>query len=141
MKRAIKYNTRTALLSGLLTSLIAVLPTVVQANVYKNHIGMPAAGILSKIGEFGQTSAPRKRSVTLKQARATALRKYPGKVESEEMEVEKGIRVYSFDIRNRKGSVTEVWVSVKTGKIIHTSIENAAAERKERIADKRKPRQ
>ena len=76
--------------------------------------------------------------MTLKQARSIALKKASGKVEGEELETEKGMRVYSFDIRNKKGTITEIWVNAKTGKIVHKSTENAKAEAKEKAADMKK---
>ena len=63
-----------------------------------------------------------------------------GKVEGEELEKEKGKLVYSFDIRNDRGTISEVWVDAKTGKVIKVEEENAAAEAKEKKEDaKKKP--
>ena len=73
--------------------------------------------------------------VTSNKARAIALKKAPGKVESEERETEKGMQVYSFDIRNKKGTITEVWVNVKSGKVVHRSTKPAEDEAKEKFKD------
>jgi len=62
--------------------------------------------------------------ISLKTARAIALKSTPGKITDEELEVEKGgsgLR-YSFDIK--QGSVTrEVGVDAKTGKVLEDSKE------------------
>jgi len=62
--------------------------------------------------------------VTIEEARKAALKAFPGKIISEELEKESGgsgLR-YSFDIR--KGRIThEVGVDAKTGKILENSIE------------------
>ncbi len=67
--------------------------------------------------------------VTLPQARAIALKAFPGKITDEELEKEKGgggLR-YSFDIKN--GGVThEVGVDAKTGKLLENSLESAHAD-------------
>lgn len=76
--------------------------------------------------------------ITLARARETALSQAGGAVEGEELEKEHGKLVYSFDIRNAKGTITEIWVDAKTGKIAHKSEENAEAEAKEKAADAKK---
>ncbi|MDE2148660.1 MAG: PepSY domain-containing protein [Gammaproteobacteria bacterium] len=62
--------------------------------------------------------------ISLASARATALKTYPGKIVSEELEREhggSGLR-YSFDVRN--GSAThEVGVDAKTGAVLENSVE------------------
>jgi uncharacterized membrane protein YkoI len=62
--------------------------------------------------------------LTLDEARAIALKVFPGTIASEELEKEKGgsgLR-YSFDIKN--GSVVhEVGVDAKTGQILENSVE------------------
>jgi len=62
--------------------------------------------------------------IGLQDARAIALKAYPGKITDEELEHEKGgsgLR-YSFDIRN--GKVTqEVGVDARTGKLLETAPE------------------
>ncbi len=67
--------------------------------------------------------------ISLKQARAIALKAHPGKVTDEELEKEKGgsgLR-YSFDIRN--GKVTqEVGVDAKTGKLLENATEGPNAD-------------
>jgi uncharacterized membrane protein YkoI len=69
--------------------------------------------------------------ITAKQARATALAKAPGKVESEELEREDGLFVWSFDIRTNAKTITEVWVDANSGKVVRTEIETPADEARE----------
>ena len=63
-------------------------------------------------------------SVTLAEARATALKTYPGKIVSEELEKESGgsgLR-YSFVIRHR-AEKHEVGIDAKTGAVLENSVE------------------
>lgn len=63
--------------------------------------------------------------VSLQQARATAMKTYPGKIVTEELEKEKGgsgLR-YSFDVKNIAGVTHEVGVDAKTGAVLENSIE------------------
>lgn len=65
-------------------------------------------------------------SVQPAQARDLALKTYPGKIVSEELELESGgsgLR-YSFVIRHRKAK-HEVGIDAKTGKVLENSIEGA----------------
>ena len=67
--------------------------------------------------------------VTLSDARAIALKTFPGKIKDEELEKEKGgsgLR-YSFDIEN--GRVThEIGVDAKTGRVLENSVEGPHAD-------------
>ena len=67
--------------------------------------------------------------VSLKTARATALKTYPGTIVTEELERENGgsgLR-YSFDIR--KANVThEVGIDAKTGAVLENSVEGPDAD-------------
>lgn len=85
--------------------------------------------------EKPDTKLAKQAKVTMAAARATALRRAPGKVEDAELEKEKGKLVYSFDIRSKNGSIMEVWVDAKTGKVVHVSKENAADEAKEKAEE------
>jgi uncharacterized membrane protein YkoI len=63
-------------------------------------------------------------SVTLAHARETALKTYPGKIVSEELEKESGgsgLR-YSFVIRHRAAK-HEVGIDAKTGAVLENSVE------------------
>jgi len=74
--------------------------------------------------------------ITMAQARETAQNAVSnGKIEEAELEKEHGKLVYSFDIRNEKGTITEVQVDAKTGAIVSTEEENKADEMKEKRED------
>jgi len=67
--------------------------------------------------------------VTLSEARAIALKAFPGKITDEELEKEKGgsgLR-YSFDIKNG-GVIHEVGVDAKTGKLLENRVEGLRAD-------------
>jgi uncharacterized membrane protein YkoI len=81
-----------------------------------------------------QARLRREAKVTMEQARETALKRAPGTVESSELEREHKQLVYSFDIRNSKGTITEVQVSAITGKVVRVEHEN----KKQEAAEKRK---
>lgn len=83
-------------------------------------------------GPAGQAALQKEAKISMDQARAIALKKAPGKVESGELEREHGALIYSFDIRTSKGDVTEVNVSAIDGKIIALQHENAAKEAAEK---------
>lgn len=75
--------------------------------------------------------------ITMAQAREIARNKVPsGKIEDAELEKEHGKLVYSFDIRNEKGTITEVQIDAKTGSIVSVEEENKAAEQKEKQQEK-----
>jgi len=80
----------------------------------------------------------RQAKITKEQARERALKRAPGKVESAELEREHGKLVYSFDIRNAKGTIDEVQVSAITGKIVRVEHENKQQEAAEKRADQKK---
>ncbi len=74
--------------------------------------------------------------ITKDQAQETALRRAPGTVESSELEREHGKLVYSFDIRNAKGTIDEVQVSAITGKVVRVEHENKKQEADEKRKEK-----
>ena len=75
--------------------------------------------------------------ITMSQAREIAKKKAAGKIEEQELEKEHGKLVYSFDIRNAKGTTTEVQVDAKNGNVVSVEEENKAAEQKEKQEEKR----
>ena|SRR5438128_1142856 len=79
--------------------------------------------------------------ITKAQAQEIALRRAPGTVESGELEREHGKLVYSFDIRNSKGTIDEVQVSAITGKIARVEHETKAQEEAEKKQDEKKGKQ
>ncbi|HOY69568.1 MAG TPA: PepSY domain-containing protein [Methylotenera sp.] len=64
-----------------------------------------------------------KAKVSMEDAKATALAKYPGEVVSTEYELEDGNPIYEFDIKRAKGNEIEVEVDAVTGKIGETEEE------------------
>ena len=74
-------------------------------------------------------------------ARNTALAAVPGgKVQSHELEREKGRLIYSYDIKIAgKSGIEEVNVDAMTGEIIAHVHEDAKAEAKEKKAEAKKP--
>jgi uncharacterized membrane protein YkoI len=76
--------------------------------------------------------------ITKEQAQEIALKRAPGTVESGELEREHGKLVYSFDIRNARGTIDEVQVSAITGKIVRVEHETKAQEEAEKKADEKK---
>ena len=90
------------------------------------------AGTLMTFGAFAATTTTTKPKITMAQARATALKKAPGKVTSEELEKEHGKLIYSFDIATSKDAITEVNVDALNGKIVAVQHENAAKEAAEK---------
>src|SRR5712691_7707244 len=81
-----------------------------------------------------QEKLTREAKITKEQAQEIALKRTPGTVKSGELEREHRKLVYSFDIRNSKGTITEVQVSAITGKIVRVEHEN----KKHEAAEKRK---
>lgn len=75
--------------------------------------------------------------VTEAAAAATAQARVPkGKIESMELEREKGKLIYSFDIKTEgKSGIDEVNVDATTGKILLFEHESPKAEKKEAAAD------
>jgi uncharacterized membrane protein YkoI len=107
--------------------LIAVLAedTAKPERIDRKHASADKKAVSAYTGEELAKDA----KVTLPEARAIALKAFPGKVTDEELEKEKGgsgLR-YSFDIKN--GGVThEVGVDAKTGKLLENGVEGAHAD-------------
>jgi uncharacterized membrane protein YkoI len=98
-----------------------------------------AAGTLTAMARPQEESTEQARlakqaRITMEQAREVALKRAPGNVESAELEREHKRLVYSFDIRNTKGTIDEVQVSAITGKVVRVEHEN----KKQEAAEKRK---
>lgn len=81
-----------------------------------------------------QAQLAREAKISMEQARTIALQRAPGNVEDGELERENGKLVYSFDIRNAQGTITEVQVSAINGQVV--SVEQETAEQE--AAEKRK---
>lgn len=92
----------------------------------------PAAKMAPKAAD-SQASMRAEARISEAQARTIAMKKAPGgKVESSELEREHGALVYSFDIRNTKGTITEVLVNAVNGAIVAVEYENKAKEKAEK---------
>jgi hypothetical protein len=74
--------------------------------------------------------------VAIEQARKIALAKEPGKIQSEELEKEKGRLIYSFDIQTEK-ALHEVNVDAMSGTVVEDSIEDPAKEAAEKAQEKK----
>jgi uncharacterized membrane protein YkoI len=74
----------------------------------------------------------------MEQARQIALERAPGTIEEEELEKEHGKLVYSFDIRNAGGTITEVQVNAQDGSIAGVEEEEAKKEAEEKRKEKQK---
>ena len=85
---------------------------------------------------FSFTADAQTKNIGMKRATQIAKNRVAGKIESSELEKESGKLIYSFDIRNRKGTISEVWVDAKNGKIIKIQEEDAKAEADEKRKDK-----
>jgi hypothetical protein len=82
------------------------------------------------------TKLAKRAKITMAQARETAQNAVAGgKIEEAELEKENGKLVYSFDIRNEKGTITEVQVDAVSGAIVSTEEESKADEAKEKRED------
>ena len=84
--------------------------------------------IIEKESEVTDAKSPafkKNMKVSEKDAAATALKAYPGKIEEVEYEIEEnGGSSYEFDIMSDKGIETKVEVDAATGKIIETAVED-----------------
>jgi uncharacterized membrane protein YkoI len=86
----------------------------------------------------GQAKLARQAKITLEQAREIAIKRAPGTIEEGELEREHGKLVYSFDIRNDHGTITEVQVDARNGQVVSVQEENAQQEADEKREDQRK---
>ena len=97
-------------------------------------VSLPAwAGGESK---SSQAALSKEAKITMEEAQKTALAKEPGKIKSKELEREKGRLIYSFDIKTADG-IHEVNIDAMTGEVVEDTVESAAAEAKEKAADKK----
>ncbi len=87
-------------------------------------------------GSQDQSQLAREAKITMEQARTIALKRASGNIEGGELEREHGQLVYSFDIRNARGTITEVQVNAITGKIARVEQENKKQEAAEKRQEK-----
>jgi uncharacterized membrane protein YkoI len=60
------------------------------------------------------------------QARAAALERAPGTIIEAELEEERGVLLYSFEVRGTDGAVTEVEIDAASGAVLSVSLEGDA---------------
>ncbi|HEY0458668.1 MAG TPA: PepSY domain-containing protein [Pyrinomonadaceae bacterium] len=88
---------------------------------------------------FGTLAADAQtKKIGMKRAREIALKQVSGKIKSAELEKENGKWIYSFDIRNAKGTITEVNIDAYSGDVIGTEEENGEKEAEEKRQEKKK---
>ncbi|HEX9426082.1 MAG TPA: efflux transporter outer membrane subunit [Pyrinomonadaceae bacterium] len=78
-------------------------------------------------------------NITMEQAREIALRRVSGDVEANELKTDHGHLVYSFDIRNAKGTITEVQVDAPKSKVVRVKEKKAKRESDAKHEEGRKP--
>jgi uncharacterized membrane protein YkoI len=99
-----------------------------------------ALGVLGAAqAQPSQAHLMKEANVTKSQAEKIALAKVPGGIiKSAELERERGILIWSFDIAKAGAkNITEVQVDAKTGKIASVQTETPKDQAKEASADKR----
>jgi hypothetical protein len=114
--------------------LSAILSTVLCASAF----AAPTTNRTRSGQDNKQAKLAKQAKITMEQARGIALKRAPGTIEEGELEKEHGKLVYSFDIRNSQGTITEVQVSAKDGSIISVEEENAQQEAEEKRKEKHK---
>ena len=107
-----------------------VLAVLISAFVSGGSLVMAKSG--SPQENANEAKLARQAKITKEQAQETALKRAPGTVESAELEKEHGKLIYSFDIRNAKGTIDEVQVSAITGKIVRVEHESKQQETTEK---------
>ena len=115
-----------------------VLAVFIAALLAAGSLAMANSAFVARGQEESANEAKlaKQAKITKKQAQEIALKRAPGTVESGELEREHGKLVYSFDIRNAKGTIDEVQVSAITGKVVRVEHEN----KKQEADEKRKER-
>jgi uncharacterized membrane protein YkoI len=99
--------------------------------------GLAVAAVLALTPAYAaketQADLQKDAKISMKHARSIALKKVShGKIASEELERENGKLIYSFDVKNEKGSITEVNVDAMNGKVVDVHNESAAKEAAEK---------
>lgn len=88
-----------------------------------------------------QAKLAKEAKISIEQARATALEKVAGTITEEEIEVEKGVLVYSIEIRDANGKTQDVEVNAKTGEIVRVEQEDGDDEDDDAVAEKKKEKE
>lgn len=99
-------------------------------------IGVVALIALFSIGIFANGGKPK--VIGMKRAQAIASTRAKGlSLKAKELEKENGKWIYSFEFKNRDGSVREVNVNAVTGKIVGVEREDAKKEKDEEKSEKK----
>jgi uncharacterized membrane protein YkoI len=120
-----------------------VLAIFISAFLAAGSLAMANSASLAGRGQEAadnEAKLAKQAKITKEQAQEIALKRAPGTVESGELEREHGKLVYSFDIRNAKGTIDEVQVSAITGKVVrveHESKKQEAAEKRKESKEKK----
>ena len=85
---------------------------------------------------LASASAQTQSKIGMKKAKEIASQQVAGKIKSSELEKEHGKLIYSFDILNSKGTITEVNIDAYTGAVVAVQEENEQTEAAERQAEK-----
>ena len=115
-----------------------VLAVFISALLTGGSLAMARSARGQEEGEAAnEAKLARQAKITKERAQEIALKRAPGTVESSELEREHGKLVYSFDIRNAKGTIDEVQVSAITGKIVRVEHETKRQEEAEKRKEKK----
>ena len=95
-----------------------------------------AAFLIVFLFVFGFNVVAQTKKIGKQKATEIATKQAAGKIESSELEREKGKLVYSFDIRTQKGTITEVQVDAYSGQVTSVEEENAEKEAAEKKTEK-----
>lgn len=96
--------------------------------------------VIAAVALFGiLPAAAQSKYIGMKRAKQIALTHARGTIKSSELEKEHGKMIYSFDIRNSRGKITEVNIDARTGKLIaveHETPKDEKREKKEEMKEK-----
>ncbi len=93
--------------------------------------------LLAAAAVLPAAAAPPVAKITVKQAKAAALKKIPGTVTSTKYEFEDGRWQYAVLVAGKSGGLYEVEVSSTSGKVLDSEKTSAAEEASESAADKK----
>ena len=114
----------------------------IAASIIVATLGLAPVAVYAAPKNETQADLQKEAKITMEKAREIALARVKGgKIESGELEREKGKLIYSFDIKTDKPGVTEVNVDAKTGKVIDVQKENAAKEAAEKKQEAKEKKQ
>jgi uncharacterized membrane protein YkoI len=115
-----------------------VLSVLISAVLSTGSLSLAKSASLTGRGQAStnnEAKLAKEAKISKERAQEIALRRAPGTVESSELEREHHKLVYSFDIRNARGTIDEVQVSALTGRIVRVEHENKQQEAAEKRKD------